>query len=69
MRPGGQVLKDMDSLSDSIIGVTGQASGAGQVQVCFFDSSLSDEQEQAIAQALVGGYKPVIDAILANIPS
>jgi hypothetical protein len=69
MRPGQPVLKDMDSLSDSIVGVTGQAAGAGQVQVCFFDSSLSDDQEQSIAEVLVVGYKPVIDAILAKIPS
>ncbi len=68
MRPGS-VLMDMDSLSSAIMGARGQAAGAGQIQVYFFDSALSESQRAAIFQELVDGYHPVIQAILADIPS
>jgi Protein of unknown function (DUF3485) len=68
MRPGS-VLRDMDSLSNSIMGARGQAAGAGQMQIYFFDSTLDEAQRAAIFQELVDGYHPVIQAILADIPS
>jgi hypothetical protein len=65
LRPGGLLLRDMDSLSKSIIGAEGQATGAGQVQV-YFDASVPQSQRDSAIRALVAGYRPVIDAILSN---
>jgi len=65
LRPGGLVLRDMDSLSKSIIGADGQATGAGQIQV-YFDASVPKSERDSAVQTLVAGYRPVIDAILSN---
>jgi Protein of unknown function (DUF3485) len=65
LRPDGQVLRDMDSLSKSIIGAEGQATGAGQIQV-YFDASIPKAERDSAVQILVAGYRPVIDAILSN---
>jgi Protein of unknown function (DUF3485) len=64
-RPGGLVLRDMESLSDSIIGAGGQASGAGQIQV-YFDAAVPEAVRDSTVQVLVAGYRPVIDAILST---
>ncbi len=69
LRPNGKILRDMDSLSDSIMGAQGQASGAGQIQVYFTDSNLSAADRESIFHDFVKGYRPLIDAILADIPS
>ena len=69
LRPNGQVLRDMDSLSGSIMGAQGQASGAGQLQIIFYDTAVSPDERQAIFQQFMQGYRPLIDAILANLPS
>jgi Protein of unknown function (DUF3485) len=68
LRPDGQILRDMDALSKSIMGASGQASGAGQVQIYFYDDPLAQEYAAAIAEVLLTGYVPVINAILANVP-
>lgn len=65
LRPGGQVLRDMNALSRTIVGAGGQASGAGQVQV-YFDPTVLEARRDAAVVALVQGYRPVIDAILAK---
>lgn len=67
MRPG-MVLKDMDDLSSSIMGARGQAAGAGQIQVYFYDNRLTEKQRVAAFQEIANGYRPVIEAILADIP-
>jgi hypothetical protein len=68
MRPGA-VLKDMESLSRAIMGAQGQAAGAGQMQVYFYDTKLTEAQRAAIFHELVQGYRPVIEAILKEIPT
>jgi Protein of unknown function (DUF3485) len=65
LRPGGLVLRDMDSMSDSIIGADGQASGAGQIQV-YFDARVPSARREAAIVELLSGYRPVIDAILSR---
>jgi hypothetical protein len=69
LRPNGHVLRDMDSLTASILGAQGQASGAGQLQLYFNDCTLTPEQRQAIFQDFMTAYRPLVDAILADIPS
>ena len=64
-RPGGRVFPDMAGMTRSILGAGGQSSGAAQVQV-YFDAPLSQEQRDAAVVALLGGYRPVIDAVLAD---
>jgi hypothetical protein len=65
LRPNGLVLRDMESLSNSIIGAEGQATGAGQVQIYFDSDEPQSLRDDAIA-SLVAGYRPVIDAILGD---
>ena len=65
LRPNGQILRDMDSMSRTIIGAGGAASGAGQLQV-YFDASVPRAQRDAAVEAILGGCKPLIEAILAN---
>ncbi len=65
LRPNGQILRDMDHMSRTIIGAGGAASGAGQLQV-YFDSSVPREQRDAAVETVLGGCKPLIQAILAN---
>lgn len=67
-RPGGVVLRDMESLSRSIIGAGGQSSGAGQMQI-YFDSKIPREKRDAAVLVLVEGYKPVLKSILNPIDS
>jgi hypothetical protein len=64
LRPG-QLLPDMDAMTASIVGAGGQSSGAGQVQV-YFDASVPQENRDQAVVALVGGYRPLIDAMLAS---
>ena len=64
-RPGGQVLRDMNGLARSIVGAGGEATGAGQMQIDF-DGDVPREQRDAAIRTLAGGYRPVLDAILAN---
>ena len=65
LRPGGKVLRDMNGMTKSIIGAGGQATGAGQIQV-YFDSRVPREQRDETVIALIEGYRPIIDAILAD---
>ena len=65
LRPGGKLLADMNEMNKDIIGAGGQSSGAGQVQV-YFDARIPQEQRDEAFVTLVGGVKPVMDAILAN---
>ena len=65
LRPNGQILRDMDSMSKTIVGAGGAASGAGQLQV-YFDSSVPRAQRDAAVDELLAGCKPLIQAILAN---
>lgn len=67
-RPDGVVLRDMESLSRSIIGAGGQSSGAGQIQI-YFDSQIPQEKRDAAVLVLVEGYKPVLRSILNPIGS
>lgn len=65
LRPGGKILRNMDDLSATIVGAGGSSSGAGQMQV-YFDASVPPAQRNAAIISLLNGYRPVIDAILAN---
>jgi hypothetical protein len=67
LRPGGQVFREMDGMTRSIIGAGGQSAGAAQLQI-HFDSGVPKEKRDAAIVALVKGYKPVIDAVLADLP-
>ena len=64
-RPNGQILRDMSSMSDSIVGAEGQATGAGQIQV-YYEPNVAPADRDAAFAALVGGCRPVIDAILSD---
>lgn len=65
LRPAGKSLRDMEELSATLGGPLGTSSGAGQVQVIFQSDVLPAERERAI-RTLLEGYRPVIDAILAD---
>lgn len=65
LRPNGQILRDMDAMTRTIIGAGGAASGAGQLQV-YFDASIPRSQRDAAVEEILGGCKPLIEAILAN---
>lgn len=65
LRPGNKILRDMDSLSKTIIGAGGSSSGAGQIQI-YFDSAVPQAQRDAAIMSLIQGYRPVIEAILAE---
>lgn len=65
MRPGGQILRNMDEMMAGVRGAGGQAEGAAQVQV-YFDGSTPDEARQNAVKVLLAGYRPVINAILAD---
>jgi hypothetical protein len=67
LRPDGQVLRDMEELTRSAAGANGPLWGAGQFQVCM-DASIPQEHRDAAANALLEGYRPVVDAILAQTP-
>ena len=64
LRPGGQVLRDMETMTRSIVGAGGQSSGAAQLQV-YFDAAVPQDRRDEAVEALVKGYRPVIDAVLA----
>jgi hypothetical protein len=65
LRPGGRIMRDMDAMTRSVVGAGGQSSGAGQLQV-YFDASVPEAQRDAAVAALVEGYRPVVDAVLAE---
>lgn len=65
LRPNGQILRDMDAMTRTIIGAGGAASGAGQLQV-YFDASIPKAQRDAAIGQILGGCKPLIQAIIAN---
>jgi len=65
MRPSGRVLRDMDGLSQSIVGANGSLLGAGQLQVVF-EGDVPEKQRDAAVQELLRGYQPVLEAILAD---
>lgn len=65
LRPNGQILRDMDAMSKTIIGAGGAASGAGQLQV-YFDASVPRDKRDAAVDAILGGCKPLVEAILAK---
>lgn len=65
LRPNGQILRDMNSMSDSIVGAEGQATGAGQIQI-YFTPDVPVADRDAAVQTLVTGCRPVIDAILSD---
>ena len=62
----GRVLRDMDGMNKAIAGASGAASGAGQVQV-YFDASVPQPQRDAAVEAILGGCKPILTAILASL--
>jgi hypothetical protein len=64
LRPG-MILRDMDGMTRSILGAGGQALGAAQVQV-YFDSAVSEAKRDEAIVALLKGYRPVIDAVVAG---
>jgi hypothetical protein len=64
LRPG-MILRDMDGLSKSIVGASGPAMGAAQIQV-YCSPNLSQAQLDVAVKTLVEGYRPVLDAILSN---
>jgi hypothetical protein len=65
LRPGGRMFRDMTAMSKSIAGAWGQSSGAGQIQI-YFDASVPQDRRDAAVRDLAGGYRPVLDAILAS---
>jgi hypothetical protein len=65
LRPDGQILRDMDGMTKSIVGAGGQSTGAGQIQI-YFDSHVPKSQRDATIAALINGYKPLLNAVLAN---
>jgi hypothetical protein len=65
LRPGHRVLRNMEELSATLGGAGGTSSGAGQIQVYFQANVPADQREQAIG-ALLRGYRPVLDAVLAT---
>ena len=65
LRPGGLVLRDMDGVSRSIIGATGQSTGAAEIQFYFAATVGKTQRDQAISE-LTAGYRPLIDAVLAT---
>jgi hypothetical protein len=66
LRPNGSIFADMNDLTSAVVGAGGQALGAAQLQV-YFDRPVSQEQRDAAVEALLTGYRPVIDAILSNV--
>ena len=64
LRPNGKVLRDMDALAASIVGAGGQALGAGQIQI-YFDAGVPEQQRDEVIKTLIGGYRGMVDAILA----
>ena len=64
LRPGGKILRDMDDMAKSIVGAGGQASGSGQIQVCF-DARVPQAKRDEAAKQLIEGFGPTIRAILA----
>jgi hypothetical protein len=65
MRPDGKLLRDMKSMTRSLIGAGGEMSGAGQIQI-YFDAGIPQAKRDATIEVLVNAYRPVIDAILAD---
>jgi hypothetical protein len=65
LRPGGHIVRNMDQMLELIDGAGGQASGAAQVQVCF-DTDVADAVRDRAVQSLVGGFEPVLAAILTD---
>jgi hypothetical protein len=59
------VLRDMNSMAEVIVGVGGQAAGAGQLQI-YFDAGISPDRRDKAFVELVDGYSEAIDAILSE---
>jgi hypothetical protein len=64
--PGGRIVRDMEGMRQSVAGVGGQASGAGQIQVYFTGAFPPARRDETII-TLIDGHRPVIDAILADL--
>lgn len=68
LRPDGAILRDMESMSKTILGAGGQSSGAGQIQISF-NEGVPKAQRDAAVLAITEGCLPVIKSILAKAPS
>jgi hypothetical protein len=66
LQPGGRMFADMDGLTKAMVGAGGQELGAAQVQV-YFEHRVPQGQRDAAVEALLTGYRPVIDAILSSV--
>jgi hypothetical protein len=65
LRPNGKIFRDMDGLTGDIVGAFGSSSGAGQVQVYFFQPVVQADRDAAVV-SLTRGCLPVLNAILAG---
>jgi hypothetical protein len=65
LRPNGKIFRDMDGMTGDIVGAFGSSSGAGQLQVYFFQPTTQPERDAAVV-SLTRGCLPVINAILAS---
>lgn len=65
LRPNGQILRDMDAMNRTVIGAGGAATGAAQLQV-YFDTSIPRSDRDKAVEEILGGCKPLIQAILAD---
>ena len=66
--PNGIVSRDLDGMIGTLSNMSRHYFGAGRIQLCF-DGNVTPEQRHQAVVALIGGYRPVIDAILANVPN
>ncbi|MBI1367279.1 MAG: exosortase-associated EpsI family protein [Planctomycetes bacterium] len=66
--PGGETARDMKSVRSQAWDYQRRFLGAGQVQVVYQDSKLTDEQRAEIFNELVTAHMPVIKAILHGAP-
>ena len=65
LRPGGRTLRDMDELSRTAGGARAPRAGAGQIQV-YFGADVPEKWRDAAVGELAIGYRPALDAILAE---
>jgi hypothetical protein len=66
LQPGGRMFPDMDGLTKAMVSAGGQELGAAQVQV-YFERPVPQGQRDAAVEALLTGYRPLIDAILSDV--
>jgi hypothetical protein len=64
-RPDGKILRDMESMSNTLLGAYGQNTGSGQLQV-IFDAAMPQDQRAKAFSELAIGYLPAIEATLAR---